>query len=63
MPFFFPNNVYYDGMFITAKAKAKLSECIDLFNVIVFIQATDHVITILCHVTNNCGWQKHFRFH
>ena len=24
---------------------------IDLFNVIVFIRATDHVITMLCHVT------------
>ena len=36
---------------------------IDLFNVIVFILATDHVITMLCHVTNYCGWQKHFRFY
>ena len=36
---------------------------IDLFNVIVFIRATDHVITMLCHMTNNFGWQKHFRFH
>ena len=33
------------------------------FNVIVFIRATDHVITMLCNVTKNCGWQKHFRFH
>ena len=31
---------------------------IDLFNVIVFIPATDHVITMLCHVTRNCGWQN-----
>ena len=36
---------------------------IDLFNDIVFIQATDHVIKILCHVTNNCGWHKHSWFH
>ena len=26
---------------------------IDIFNVIVFIRATDHVITMLCHVTKN----------
>ena len=36
---------------------------IDYFNVIVFIQATDHVITMLCHVTKNIGWQKYFQFH
>ena len=34
------------------------SVCIDPFNVTVFIRATDHVITILCHVTKNCGWQN-----
>ena len=32
-------------------------------NVIVFIWATDHVITMLCHMTKNCGWQKQFRSH
>ena len=37
-----------------------VEEGIDLFNVIVFIRGTDHVITMLCHVTKNCGWQKHF---
>ena len=26
------------------------SGCIDVFNVIVFIRATDHVITMLCHL-------------
>ena len=31
---------------------------IDLFNVIVFIRAIDHVVTILCHVTINCEWQN-----
>ena len=36
---------------------------VDLYNVIVSIRATDHVTTMLCHVTENCGWQKHFRFH
>ena len=35
----------------------------DLFNIIVFIPATDHMITMLCHVTKYCGWQKHLRFH
>ena len=30
----------------------------DLLNVIVLIRATDHMITMLCHVTNNCGWQN-----
>ena len=40
-----------------------MADCIDLFNVIVFIRASDHVITILCHVTKNSGWKKHFRFH
>ena len=40
-----------------------VKDSIDLFDVIVFIRATDHVITILFQVTNNCGWQKHFRFH
>ena len=36
------------------------AKSIDLFNVIVFIRATEHVITMLCHMTKNCGWQKHF---
>ena len=35
----------------------------DLGNVTIFIRATDDMITILCHVTNNCGWHKHFRFY
>ena len=34
------------------------SVLIDLFNVIVFIRTTDCVITMLCHVTNNFGWQN-----
>ena len=38
-------------------------DCIDFFNVIVLIQATDQLITMLCHVIKNYGWQKHFRFH
>ena len=33
---------------------------IDLFNVIVFILATDHVITILCHVPKKLWMAKNF---
>ena len=44
-------------------ASTLMRHCVDLFNVIVFIRATDHVITMLCHVAKNYGWQKHFRFH
>ena len=41
----------------------QLDSSIDLLDVIVFIWATAHVITMLCHVIKNCGWQKHFQFH
>ena len=42
--------------------KIQSAQCdIELFNIIVFIRATHHVITMLCDVTKN--WQKHFRFH
>ena len=32
-------------------------------NVIVFIRAIDHVITMFGHVTRKRGWRKHDRFH
>ena len=49
----------YVGLALYCEVKSST----DLFNVIVFIRATDHLITILSHLANNCGWQKHFRFH
>ena len=37
---------------------AKFSVQVDLFNVIVFTRANEHVITMKCHMTKNSRWQK-----
>ena len=49
--------------FICLLPHGMFRDAIDLFNVFVFIVGTNHVITMLCHVTKNCGWQTHFWFY
>ena len=56
------SNMYgYAGETICHLLLRVSSNRIHHFNVIVFIRAIDHVITMLCHVNINYGWHNHFR--
>ena len=64
-----PSVIFFPDIFATITlfhkqiiAIAGYYACCAFINVIVFIRATDHVITMLCHVTKNCEWREHFQF-
>ena len=49
--------------FLCKQFHLKVKNSKDHCNVIAFIRATDHEITMLYHVINNCRGYNHSRFH